>query len=174
MLNRFIFNLFFCIKGHSLKNTEGFLLKINKKVEYALIALKFMANKTTDELTSVREICDHFQTPFDTTARVMQIMNSNDILKSVKGIKGGYTISKPLNEVAFIQLAQMIESRDFGNPCITSKGSKCDLYENCNITNPIENLNKQLNRFFAQVTLDDILFDKTKIAFPSNFEDKVI
>ena len=71
------------------------MLKINKKVEYALMALKFMADKTHSAipnnqdnevviLTSAREICDEFNTPFDTTAKVMQLMNNHDILKSVK------------------------------------------------------------------------------------------
>jgi hypothetical protein len=42
------------------------MLKINKKVEYALMALKFMADRTRTNsgeeynLTSAREICDEF------------------------------------------------------------------------------------------------------------------
>ena len=68
------------------------MLKINKKVEYALMALKFMAEeKAIGKITSAREICDKFNTPFDTTAKVMQAMNHHKILNSVKGTKGGYT-----------------------------------------------------------------------------------
>ena len=100
------------------------------------MALKFMASKSEDELTSAREICEQFNTPFDTTAKVMQVMNSNDILTSVKGIKGGYQIAKPLSEITFFELAQMIEGKKLGNPCLTSKGTLCDLYQNCNIADP--------------------------------------
>ena len=66
------------------------MLKINKKVEYALIALKLMLEKEQGELTTAREVSDKFHTPFDTTAKVMQMMNSARMLESVKGVKGGY------------------------------------------------------------------------------------
>ena len=39
------------------------MLKLNRKVEYGLVALKHMATKPEGALTSVREICDRFGTP---------------------------------------------------------------------------------------------------------------
>ena len=53
------------------------MLKITKKVEYALISLKFIwEEKSRGELTTAREICSKFNLPFDTTSKVMQAMNN--------------------------------------------------------------------------------------------------
>ncbi len=133
------------------------MLKINKKVEYALMALKFMADKKDSSLTSAREICDEFKTPFDTTAKVMQLMNNQEILKSTKGIKGGYSLNKALTEITYMELVRLIEGKeDIGRVCVSNKGT-CELFGKCNIATPVEQLNRKLNIFLETLTLGDLL-----------------
>lgn len=141
------------------------MIKINKKVEYALMALKYMATASIGNptergevhLVSAREICDHFKTPFDTTAKVLQIMNNNGLLNSTKGIKGGYSLARPLSKITFIELTSMIEGRS-GSPsfCESSKGV-CDLYHKCNIVTPMELLNRKIHSFLTALTLEELL-----------------
>ena len=42
----------------------------------------------------------------------MQVMNNHDVLKSVKGIKGGYSLNKSLSEITYMGLVQMIEGKE--------------------------------------------------------------
>lgn len=139
------------------------MIKINKKVEYALIALKYIAtHKGGENLTSAREICDRFKTPFDTTAKVLQVMNNHGLLNSTKGIKGGYSLAKPLSKITFTELAIMIEGgQDSKKFCESSKGL-CDLYSICNIVTPIDSLNNQINGFLSQLTLEELLLKDEK------------
>jgi Rrf2 family protein len=133
------------------------MLKINKKVEYALMALKFMADKPNQSLTSAREVCDELKTPFDTTAKVMQIMNHNEILKSVQGIKGGYSLNLPLDKITYSELVRIIEGKkEFGQSCNSAKG-KCERFEQCNIITPVEILNRKLNLYLDNLTLKELL-----------------
>lgn len=147
------------------------MIKINKKVEYALMALKHLSvqNSLKNEqaahvckdglhaLTSAREICDQYGTPFDTVAKVMQVMNAHDILKSVKGIKGGYYLNKNLSEITYMQLVRMIEGKeDLGRVCQSQKGM-CELFHKCNIVTPVEQLNRKLNSYLETLTIQELL-----------------
>lgn len=133
------------------------MLKINKKVEYALIGLKYLSDNQAARLISAREICDEFHTPFDTTAKVMQMMNNHGILKSVKGIKGGYTLLKSLDEITYMELVRLIEGKEhIGRVCVGNKG-QCELYSTCNIISPVEQLNKKLNQYLETLTLSELL-----------------
>ncbi|MBK26878.1 MAG: transcriptional regulator [Halobacteriovorax sp.] len=147
------------------------MLKINRKVEYALMALKFMASKPVGNLTSAREICEHFNVPFDTTAKVLQTMNTRGLLNSVKGIRGGYHLEKSLDEITYMQLARMVEGKEEGQFCHNSKGEVCELYTNCNIVDPLEQLNKKLNAYLESLSLKELLFDdKDPIEFGERME----
>lgn len=132
------------------------MLKINKKVEYAMMVLKFLANNKSDQLITVRDICNKFMTPFDSTAKVMQKLNSAEILSSVKGIKGGYTLSKNLEEISYMNLVHIIEGKEVGRVCENSKG-KCENHEFCNIISPVENLNRKVHQFLDAVNLQQLL-----------------
>jgi Rrf2 family protein len=143
------------------------MIKINKKVEYALISLKYMASQQIalgeDNLVSAREICDRFKTPFDTTAKVLQIMNNNGILNSTKGIKGGYSLAIPLERITFSQLNQMIEGKESKKIfCENSKGM-CDLYSICNIVSPLESLNQKINQYLSELTLGELLMGSEQL-----------
>lgn len=142
------------------------MIKINKKVEYALVSIKYMATKPDQDLTSAREICDRFKTPFDTTAKVLQIMNNHGVLISVKGIKGGYQLALPLRDITYLQLVNMIENKkeSIGSYCESSKGP-CELYSTCNIVEPIEMLNDKIYQFLESLTLEELLL-REKISFP--------
>lgn len=146
------------------------MIKINRKVEYALMVLKFMKGKGPDELTTAREVCDKYHTPFDTTAKVMQLMNNADLLHSHKGVKGGYTLSRDLSEISYVDLVQMIEGKSFMMDC---HEGPCDLFKSCNIAQPIRRLNDYIINIFSTLTLSEILADDNLLALKRSPEKKI-
>lgn len=121
------------------------------------MVLKLIADKEQDELTSAREVCDKFNTPFDTTARVMQLMGNVGILNSTQGVKGGYSLKAQLKNVSYLQLSELIEGRKVSHDC---SSAKCALIDSCNITGPIKKLNQYLMLFFQELSLEELLLDK--------------
>lgn len=153
------------------------MIKINRKVEYALMVLKFIKDRSDEktELTTAREICDRFQTPFDTTAKVMQLMKEANILQSHKGVKGGYTLARDLSEVTYLELVQLIEGKSFMMDCHDrSEGQgPCELFHSCNITQPIRRLNDYLINIFSSLTLNELLAEDNLLALKKLPERKI-
>jgi Rrf2 family protein len=146
------------------------MIKINRKIEYALMVLKLMKDKAETDLTTAREVCDCFQTPFDTTAKVMQLMNNAGILHSHKGVKGGYTLARDLNQISYLELAELIEGKSFMMDC---HEGPCDLYHTCNITQPIKRLNDYLINIFNTLSLNELLAEDNLLALKKIPEKKV-
>lgn len=146
------------------------MIKINRRVEYALMVLKLMKEKDLSELTSAREVCDRFETPFDTTAKVMQLMSTAGILHSQKGVKGGYTLARDLSQVSYMELAQLIEGKSFMMDC---HEGPCDLYHKCNISQPIKRLNDYLIGIFNSLSLNELLAEDNLLALKKLPEKKV-
>lgn len=143
------------------------MLKINRKVEYALMVLKYMSDK--NQLVSAREICDQFDTPFDTTAKVMQSMSAKGILTSVKGVKGGHRLSKDLSTISYMELARTVEGKETAVVC--QSGKQCSI-SSCNIMGPIKRLSLIVHNHLEDLTLEELLLDDSKNSFKEEIKDK--
>lgn len=100
---------------------------------------------------------DKFQSPFDATARVMQVMAQNGILKSEQGAQGGYQITKDLSKVSLQDLMNMVQGGPTAVAKCLSSEEPCDLHSNCNILSPVNVLNQKLNDFYKNLSLRDLL-----------------
>lgn len=133
--------------------------RINRKLEYALIALKHMSAKSPGELSSAKEISEQHQCPFDATAKVMQVMASKGLLKSEQGVHGGYQIIRDLNKVSVHDLMEMIVGPVELARCLNSVEGEppCDMVGACIIQSPMATLNSRLEQFYRSLSLADLL-----------------
>ena len=135
--------------------------KLNRKLEYSLMALKHMASKKPGELTTAKEIADCYKAPFDATARVMQLMAQKGLLKVEHGSLGGYQITRDLSKVSMLDLFEAIQGPNKIARCIDKdikSEEPCGIHSMCNIMPSILNLNRRLNAFYSGLKLNEILF----------------
>lgn len=135
--------------------------KLNRKLEYALMAIKHMSQKIPGELTSAKEVSENFNTPFDATARVMQAMAQKGLLRAEHGAFGGYQITRDLSKVTMLQLLEIIEGPTAMVKCF-GKESPCGIQGTCNIHSPVQVLQSKLNEFYGNITLRELLVESAK------------
>ncbi len=136
------------------------MFKINRKLEYALISLKYMTAKNPGQLTSAKEICDMYHVPFDPTSRVLQIMTQKGILQAEQGAKGGYQIIKDLNKLTMRELSDMLIGPIEIANCFHSTYSNCGISNTCHIIAPMLNLNENIKKLFSTITVAELIQSK--------------
>ena len=148
------------------------MFKINRKIEYALIALKHMSHKQPGQLSSAKEICAIYNTPFDPTSRVLQIMAQHEILRAEQGAHGGYQIVRDLNKISLRELSDLIVGPIEIANCFHGDYSQCGITATCHIIAPMLNLNEHINKLFSNVMVTDLIESKNQAE--KNIRDKVI
>ncbi len=133
------------------------MFKINRKIEYALIALKYMSAKTQGQLSTAKEICDIYHTPFDPTSRVLQIMAQHGILRAEQGAHGGYQIIKDLSKIPLSDLTDMITGPIEIANCFHGDYSHCELTASCSVIGPMLNLNERLSKMFRTLMVSELI-----------------
>jgi len=133
------------------------MFKINRKLEYALIALRHMSAKAPGQLTSAKEICDIYHTPFDPTSRVLQIMVQHEVVRAEQGAHGGYQILKDLSKFSMFELTQMIEGPIQIVNCFHGNYSHCDMTSSCNVISPMLNLNERIAAMFKTINVQELI-----------------
>ena len=116
--------------------------------------LKYMNAKPIQVTTTAKEISESLNTPYDTTSKMMQTLKKSGVLSSIQGVKGGYSLAKPLNEVSYYDFAKSVGEDSMGLDCLSGS---CDMQTSCNISTPMKKLNTSLIDFFSKLTLKELL-----------------
>ena len=133
------------------------MIRLSKKVEYSLIALSYIASKKNGKLVSAKEIAFCFQIPKELMAKILQKLTQEGYICSIQGPKGGYQLSRSLEEINLTDLIKSIEGSLSLIDCEKNSEINCVRINDCVIRAPMLQINQQINRYFDKITLDDIL-----------------
>ena len=125
------------------------MVRIDKKIEYALIILKHM-KYNLDKLTKVRDISDKYLLSFDMVAKVMRSLNINKIISSRPGNKGGSKLNNI--DINLLELSKAINGSNKFAKCIEKS---CN--SKCSIRSSILSLDLYLRKFISSIKIEEIL-----------------
>jgi len=128
------------------------MVKITKKVEYALMALNYLESST--EPVSVKRLSEELQLPFDTVSHVLQSLAKAQVTQSFQGSQGGHRLIIDLSSLSFKKLSEIIEKKPFSQDC---EQQNCKLLHCCSIKTPINKLYSKVESFFDEVKIADLL-----------------
>ena len=129
------------------------MLKLTRKLEYALIALHHMQGKG-DTFISAKEIADMYLIPKELLAKTLQQMTKLNYIKAAQGPRGGYRVRKCLIEISLTQFIEDMEGPIGLVDC--NLNSDCVQLDNCNIRTPIKQINSNIRAIFNRIRLGDI------------------
>ena len=130
------------------------MLKITRKVEYALIALRHMQLKESEELTSTKEIATRYGVPQQLLAKTLQHMARDGILEAVQGSAGGYRVATNLDKISMKDFFEKLEGPLGMMDCYFD--SDCIQIGSCNIRVPIQRINDNMRNLFSQMSVQEV------------------
>ena len=147
------------------------MVKINRKVEYALIILRHMQTAGPEGRVTAKEMEEKFGLSFDVTSKVMQALGQAGVLTSAKGAHGGYRLVRDLDQLSFHDLHALIQGPMSLASCLHEEGSSCDLTGGCNIIAPIVALNEQVNALYKNLKVAELLRQADRIDYKQEAAD---
>tara|TARA_B100000214_G_scaffold164120_1_gene117659 strand:- start:3381 stop:3782 length:402 start_codon:yes stop_codon:yes gene_type:complete len=130
------------------------MLKISRKVEYALIALRHFQGQERDKLTSAKTLANTYGVPKELLAKILQTLAKKGIIHAVKGPTGGYRLSIDPKTINMTELFEIIEGPMGIMDCYFDSG--CDKIEGCTIRVPINRINDSIREMFNNMTLAEV------------------
>jgi Rrf2 family protein len=71
------------------------MLRLSKKADYALMAMRHLAIHSDAGSASAREIAEQYDIPVELLAKVLQRLTRKGLLSSHQGTRGGYVLRRP-------------------------------------------------------------------------------
>ena len=131
------------------------MLRLSKKADYALMAMKHLAQKPGAQSTSAREIAEQYDIPIELMAKVLQRLVRTGLLVSTQGTRGGYTLSRPSSSVSVADVIQAIDGPFTVTACST-ENNDCDQYSKCNIRDPLWQIRERIAEALGTVTIAEM------------------
>ena len=103
------------------------MLRLSKKADYALMAMKHLALQADRGSASAREIAQHYDIPVELLAKVLQRLVRRGLLASHQGTRGGYLLSRPAGAISVSEVIQAIDGPLTITAC-SSDDHGCDQY----------------------------------------------
>jgi Rrf2 family protein len=113
------------------------MLRLSKKSDYALIAMKHLATRPDGGASSsAREISETYDIPLELLAKVLQRLVRARLLVSVQGTRGGYRLGRNSQLISVADVIQAVDGPVTVTAC-TTESHNCDQYSKCSIRDPL-------------------------------------
>src|SRR4026208_2551617 len=112
------------------------MLRLSKKADYALIAMKHLALRGDHGSSSAREIAGQYDIPIELLAKVLHRLVRRGLLASHQGTRGGYQLARTPTQISVADVIQAIDGPVTVTACTTDEG-QCEQFSKCNVRDPL-------------------------------------
>ena len=134
------------------------MLRLSKKADYALLALRHMAAHADRPAHSARELAEAYDIPAELLAKVLQSLVRAGLLASHQGIHGGYGLSRSSDQISVADVIQAIDGPLTVTACSDTDHS-CDQYAKCNIRDPLWRIKDRIISALSATSVSDLAVD---------------
>jgi Rrf2 family protein len=137
------------------------MLRLTKKADYGLMALKYLAEQPgagaqSPVAQSAKDIAQAYHIPPPLLAKILQTLARAGLLVSHAGTNGGYALARPASEISAFEVIRAIDGPLFITSCITIHGS-CDLAGHCTIKEPLRKVNNSIKDLLSKIRISDLI-----------------
>jgi len=139
------------------------MLKLTKKADYALMAMKHLAESASKAALSAKDVADAYGIPPEALAKILQRLAKAGLLHSVHGINGGYMLARAAHTISAFEVIQAIDGPLFITSCVTVRG-ECDQTHRCNIREPLRKVNESIEAVLKRIKISHMREEPETVA----------
>src|SRR5579864_5354700 len=134
------------------------MLRLSKKADYALLAMRHLAAQATGIAVPARELAETYSIPPELLAKVLQKLVRARMLESQHGTRGGYVLAQPARALSVADVTQSIDGPLTVTAC-SDPDRSCDQSARSNIREPLGRIKDRIVSALAATSLADLAVD---------------
>lgn len=143
------------------------MLKLTKKADYGLIALRHLALAANSPKGSApaKDIAEAYGIPLPLLSKVLQKLARAGLLTSEQGTNGGYRLARDAGEISALEAIRTIDGPIILTQCFTEH-TGCHQSELCPVREPLRKVHEGILGLLANITLADLSSDDMPVPVP--------
>jgi Rrf2 family protein len=131
------------------------MLKLTKKADYGLMAMKHLAEHAHLGALSAKDLAESYGIPPEALAKILQRLVKAGLLQSQHGMNGGYTLARDPRLITAYEVIRAIDGPLFITSCTTVRG-ECDQSDRCTVREPLRRVNRSIEEVLQRITISEM------------------
>ncbi len=140
-------------------------MKISAQEEFGLRCLVQLAQLNDRESLTLGQLAAREGISQANAGKVMWLLNQAGFVHATRGIKGGYTLSRPAEEIRLSEVIKVLDADEINNHCQHYAGvlETCVHTGDCGIRPVIVGLHEIISQALEQITLAQLVGSEEKV-----------
>jgi Rrf2 family protein len=134
-------------------------MQITREGDYGIRSVLYLARQPLKKISFVNEISEDYHIPRSFLAKILQKLVKANIVRSYRGVKGGFSLAKPAREISLLEVLEAVEGKLSLNICLTDK-KKCSFSKHCPITSVWANVQSKVAEVLKKSNFEDMAKQK--------------
>lgn len=131
------------------------MLRMGKLTDYGIVLMSYLA--TENELKhSAHSLSDAVKMPLPTVRKVLKALSQGGLLKSERGVQGGYSLHRNAKQISVADIITAVEGPIALTECVSDE-SHCEQESHCSIQVNSARINNAVYLALDEVKLSDML-----------------
>ena len=127
------------------------MLKLTKKADYGLIAMRHLAEHAKDGAFSTKDLADAYTIPQEALAKILQRLARAGLLVSQHGSNGGYMLARDPRQISALEVIRAIDGPLFMTSCFSNRD--CDQTPRCTVREPLRRVGESIQQVLGRLTI---------------------
>jgi len=130
-------------------------MMFSRPVEYAIRAMTMLASQKPGKLTGARTISEVENIPMPFLWKVLRILARRKLVRSFKGIRGGYELARPAEKITINDIFLATDGTDFRETCVLGL-PECDDQYPCPLHEQWRQIRSRMTELLDHTSVADL------------------
>lgn len=131
------------------------MLRISKLADYGTVVMTYMAG-SPQRVSSAQEIALAVGLELPTVSKILKMLARKKLLLSLRGVKGGYLLAKPAEDISIAEIIDALESRPSGLTECSSATGLCRHESVCAVRSNWQRISKMVHEALQDIRLTEL------------------
>jgi FeS assembly SUF system regulator len=132
------------------------MLKLTKKADYGLMAMRHLAEHSADGSHSATDLAEEYGIPQEALAKILQKLVRAGLLTSQQGIRGGYMLARDARQISALEVIRAIDGPLFLTSCSSDKRGDCEQTDRCTVREPLRRVGESIQEVLGRLSIYDM------------------
>ncbi len=131
-------------------------MKLTRSGEYGINGLLYLARSPEGTVAYVREVSEALNISESFLAKIFQAFVRSGILASQRGIRGGYSLTRPPSNITLRETIEAVQGPIALNKCLLREERPCGRHRRCGLRKALQEVQGKVEDYFESTTIGSL------------------